>query len=368
MIVKNEEKVLAKCLSSARPWVGEIIVVDTGSSDNTIAIAKEYGAKVSQITWENDFSAARNASFSKATGDWILWLDADDILPESTGKALRSLVDNAPVPCGGFYFLYSTKQPAERGGGVKRQHRLNLVRNHPSIRFSGRVHEQISESVRNAGFETIEAGLEITHQHYDFSPQGQAKKTALYTEILEQVVIDEPEVLPHWYNLGVSYSGGTFEKGPQIDKAILAFERFLGKSTGQSAMSHTAFSQLIELYRQKGNLLAAQETLQRALKIFPDSPQLLFIGSAVAEQAGDILKAEHLLLQIINATYPAIPDNTNTAIITSWPRHNLGMLYLRCNRLKEAKQYFLEALAFAPDASLTLQALQEVERRISRGE
>ena len=80
MIVKNEEKHLAKCLASVRPVVDEMIVVDTGSTDRTVDIAKAFGAQVYNFEWTNNFAEARNYSLSKASGDWILVLDADEVI------------------------------------------------------------------------------------------------------------------------------------------------------------------------------------------------------------------------------------------------------------------------------------------------
>ncbi len=80
MIVKNEEKHLARCLSSVKDVADEIVIVDTGSTDKTIEIAESFSAKIFHFDWVNDFSAARNFALSKCTGDWILYLDADEEL------------------------------------------------------------------------------------------------------------------------------------------------------------------------------------------------------------------------------------------------------------------------------------------------
>ncbi len=86
MIVKNEEKVLARCLESVKDIVDEIIIVDTGSTDKTKEIAYRYTQNVYDFEWIHDFSAARNYSFSKATKDYQMWLDADDIITEENRK------------------------------------------------------------------------------------------------------------------------------------------------------------------------------------------------------------------------------------------------------------------------------------------
>ncbi len=91
MIVKNEEDVLRRCLQSAVDFVDEIIIVDTGSADSTKEIAKEFTDKVYDFEWVNDFSAARNEAFSKATMDYQMWLDADDVVPEVSAKKILEL-------------------------------------------------------------------------------------------------------------------------------------------------------------------------------------------------------------------------------------------------------------------------------------
>src|SRR5262245_5780920 len=80
MIVRDEAEVLGRCLSTVADLVDELVIVDTGSRDRTSAIAQEFGARVEPFRWCDDFAAARNHSFSLATCDWILWLDADDVL------------------------------------------------------------------------------------------------------------------------------------------------------------------------------------------------------------------------------------------------------------------------------------------------
>ena len=96
MIVKNEEKVLKRCLNCVKDIVDEIIIVDTGSTDKTKEIARKYTDKVLDFKWVNDFSKARNYSFSKATKDYILWLDADDVIAKENQKKLLQLKNTLP--------------------------------------------------------------------------------------------------------------------------------------------------------------------------------------------------------------------------------------------------------------------------------
>src|ERR1700722_2057318 len=91
MIVRDEADKLADILAEANSFCDELIVVDTGSVDETVEIAKAAGAKVYEFEWIDDFSAARNASFDHCTSDWIMWLDADDRLPGDVQGAIRAL-------------------------------------------------------------------------------------------------------------------------------------------------------------------------------------------------------------------------------------------------------------------------------------
>ena len=88
MIVKNEEDVLERCLNSVRELVDEIIIVDTGSEDGTKQTAERFTDQIYDFQWGDDFAAARNFSFARASGDYLMWMDADDVLPESSLRLL----------------------------------------------------------------------------------------------------------------------------------------------------------------------------------------------------------------------------------------------------------------------------------------
>src|SRR5262249_16337399 len=96
MIVRDEERCLRECLESIRPWVDEMVVVDTGSTDRTKAIARDCGARVFDVPWVPEFAAARNAGLEQAHGDWIFWMDADDVISTDCAKQLRELVRRHP--------------------------------------------------------------------------------------------------------------------------------------------------------------------------------------------------------------------------------------------------------------------------------
>lgn len=151
LIVKNEEKTLARCLESVRAAVDEIVIVDTGSSDGTKSIAAAFTEAVYDFEWINDFAAARNFAFSKATQEYILWLDADDVLkPEDLEKllALKAVLTTAVDVVSMPYHLSFNQQ-----GQVTSQLRRNrLVKREKGFLWIGAVHEylEVYGSIQNS--------------------------------------------------------------------------------------------------------------------------------------------------------------------------------------------------------------------------
>lgn len=164
MIVKDEESNLPRCLASVEGVVDDIVVVDTGSSDRTPALAAAAGARVFDIPWPNDFAKARNEAIARARGAWVLVLDADEELDGSfrTGvqacllataaAAVRVVVENLS-PAGDV--ARSTEAPSVR-----------LFRNVPAHRYERSIHEQISPSILRAGGTIDDAPLRILHHGY----------------------------------------------------------------------------------------------------------------------------------------------------------------------------------------------------------
>jgi|YNPMSStandDraft_2_1061718.scaffolds.fasta_scaffold14086_2 glycosyltransferase involved in cell wall biosynthesis len=142
MIVKNEEHCLQKCLDSAKPVADEIIIVDTGSSDRTIKIAKRATSKVYHFPWCDDFSQARNYSLSKASGQWILVLDADEVLLKPAIPLIRQIVNQQ----NNIIAVNLLRQEIGENQ-VPYSWVCRLFRNRNDLRFSGIYHEQIDQAL-----------------------------------------------------------------------------------------------------------------------------------------------------------------------------------------------------------------------------
>lgn len=158
MIVKNEEAVLERCLQCVQHIVDEIIIVDTGSTDNTVKIAQKYTDKIYHFTWQNDFAMARNFSFSKASCDYILWLDADDILlPTDQNKLLLLKANlNDAIDC---YFLKYDMYIAEESQDTFFFYRERIVKNNKKFYWQGVVHEYLVVSGN-----MLQLDIRITHK------------------------------------------------------------------------------------------------------------------------------------------------------------------------------------------------------------
>jgi glycosyltransferase involved in cell wall biosynthesis len=173
MIVKNEEKNIEQCLKSVQGLADEIIVTDTGSTDNTVEIAKSLGAKIEHFKWTKDFSAARNYCISKAASRWIIWLDADDRLPKETTTVLRQILSKE-ITTKVFYFVVCN---AEEGKNGVRFSQIRVFPNNPKIIFEGKIHEQILPSIRKLKLTEVKLPLEIFHIGYSNPAELKEKQT-----------------------------------------------------------------------------------------------------------------------------------------------------------------------------------------------
>lgn len=188
MIVKNESASLEKCLRLARPHVDEIVVVDTGSTDDTPNIARRYADVFDEIEWPDSFSTARNHSFELATNEYILVLDGDEYIEsERAWSRIRKAVNRRNLICVQLPIINLMRE--DQLVAADRMYQERIVRNDPRLRYTGRVHNQIQDAIRALSLETgediIRVDAEVMHTGYALTTEQMAQKYAPRLALLE---------------------------------------------------------------------------------------------------------------------------------------------------------------------------------------
>ncbi len=176
IITKNEEQHLEKFLQHHQPLADEIIIIDTGSTDNTISIAKKFTKKIFTERWEDDFSKARNQSVQKATKDWILWLDPDESIDEKDFETIRNLTKNTKHL--GYRFIQETYSKEKKlfSRGI-----CKLFQNKKGIHFTYPIHETVKKSIREKDGTIGSTRISIKHH-----PRFTKEKFEYYLKLLEE--------------------------------------------------------------------------------------------------------------------------------------------------------------------------------------
>ena len=323
MIIKDEEKYLARCLASVKPIVDEIIVVDTGSADRSKDIATAFGAQIYDFEWQKDFAKARNFSLEKASGDWILIIDGDEVISSLDYKAFKGIIKNRPkapvaysivtrnysalaniigwVPNDGKYVNEET------AAGWIPSIKTRLFYGKDQIWFEGAVHELVDPVVKRKGFETKQCNIPV-HHYGRLDKERLKRKGEVYFEIgkkkmeemgddivavremaiqattLEEnemavelwqklISLDPPELMvaDAYINMATLYNRlSNFEQALLVSKKGVAKAPHIKESLYNYAMA--------ELH--VGNAQATINVLEDLIKQVPDYPPAHFILSA----------------------------------------------------------------------------------------
>jgi len=310
MITKNEEHFIAQCINSVKELINEIIVVDTGSNDKTVEIAKSFGAKVYFRAWDDDFSAPRNLSIAKASGDWILVLDADEAIDSSDHEKLNKLTLN-PSNCylltqrhytndarlSGFTPVKGEFPHWEKGmGGYFESSCVRLFPRHPGIEYRNRIHELVEPCLAELKrYKIVSSGIRIHHYGHIREVREKKDKSSLYTSLGQKKLREQPTNWKVFFEMGVEH-----QVNGRYEQAIQAFMRSL-------------------------------ELLPKYL------PTWINLGYALGE-AGRYQEAEQALntaLQLNNKAHEAYC--------------NLGVVYMRTERYYFAERCFIEAVRLNPE-------------------
>ncbi|HAF99081.1 MAG TPA: tetratricopeptide repeat protein [Paenibacillus lactis] len=277
MIVKDEEGCLERCLQSVSGIVREIIIVDTGSTDRTKEIARRFTNHVYDFNWVDDFSAARNYALNFATSDYILHLDADEVLEDPEGELQRKLDKD----------LYYIRIKNDLGSGLYLTHQfIRLFRNTPEIRYQGALHEQV---LPTGNEQTGFLSTVILHEGYKKHIVNNKQKTQRNLNILLKEIREKPTAF-NYYNLGMQYL---------IDKRYSEALNSLKKS--YSLGSHYAFSPKVVLDIMKclhalGQYADAIRVGKDAVNLYENVPDFWYQMGLTYTEWG-LLKDAELCLQ-----------------------------------------------------------------------
>lgn len=342
MIVKNEEKVLARCLDSICGAVEEIIIADTGSTDNTKEIAMKYTPLVYDFKWCDDFSAARNFSFSKATKDYVMWLDADDVLTDENRDkliTLKNALDGTPA----VMMKYNTAFD-ERNNPTFSYYRERLIRRNSFVAWHGRVHET-AEYTGNALYS------EIAIDHRSVKTEYSTRNLDIY----EKQIADGEALKPR----DMFYYGRELYYHSRFDKAIKVLKSFLSDKDGWYENKIEACNVLSLCYLKTGDTEKSLSALTHAFVY--DNPR-----SETCCQIGDILMNEGRYKKAafwfeLALDLPKNEENGGFVDLDSHgylPCIQLCVCYDKLNMHKKAEEYNIRAGEYRPDSQAYLQNLR----------
>ena len=261
MIVRDEEEKLPRCLENVASLVDEIVLVDTGSSDRTVEIAKEYGARTGFFAWCDDFAAARNESLKLATGDWILWLDADDILEPEYHDQIRHLVQQPRDRS--FLFVLD-----DRGYEHISCLQMRLFPNLEGVQFEMPIHEQVTPSLGRLGVEMVPTEIRVRHTGYTTPEIVKAKKDR-YLGIMEQWLVNNPDDY-----ITRSHVALTYHSGGRHAEAIDAYSKIVHESSCLSDRNYVVYTTALlflgRSFMKAGDHGRALEYMCKAQEVDPE--------------------------------------------------------------------------------------------------
>ncbi len=313
MIVKNEAEHLSACLDSAKLLADEICVIDTGSSDNTLELARAYGCKTDVFPWQHDFSAARNASLALCAKPWIFVLDADERIDGLGIAQIRSLIQREDEACYRFctrnydnnrglvgFAACAPDDPHAQGfSGWHPSWKIRLFPNRPDIRFSGAVHELVNPSVEALGMPIFTVDAPIHHYPLRRLPERIAEKRQLYLTLGKTKVADNPlddkahaelgaqyAELGHWTEAVRAYSDAVRLAPNNADHlaelgSVLHLAGHAAQARAALELAVKLAPQTVKAWRNLGVVLAsnnlweqARHCFSTALTLSPDDPDL----------------------------------------------------------------------------------------------
>jgi tetratricopeptide (TPR) repeat protein len=287
LIARNEATNIRRCLDSVRPWVDQMLVLDTGSGDDTASLAQSAGASVESFVWIDDFSAARNHALSLARADWRLVLDADEWLIDG-GAALAALRTQKPDFVGAVRVdsdFHTAGSEASASSWISRVLPDGL-------RYAGRVHEQPVHALA-----VRRLGVHVGHAGY--RPEALAAKQGRNAALLEQALRERPGDGYLLYQLGKDYAVYL-----QFNEAARCFEQADQALPAGQALAHDLLLRWLYALKKCGHHEQAVQLAQGRLALWQDSPDFWFtLGDLLLDWACEQPQRAEELLPMIESSW-----------------------------------------------------------------
>jgi len=345
LVVKNEEKYLPRCLSSIKYVADEIILVDTGSTDRTVEIAREYTDRVFEIRWRDDFSKARNFALDKASGEWILVLDGDEELDSQCVNALRKKIRQD----GTEGYLIKVLNYYEAGSGVEIAPDVvfRLFKNKKGYRYSGLIHEQICDNIITTNPNAkIEIAEDICIIHYGYlNEEITAKnKSGRNTRLLQKAVQKDPENLLNRFHLGVEYF-----RNNRLGDALCEFLFVFDKASKQAVYTPKLMRYITQCYYLLADFEGALNFIDNYwLKYSKDHGDLYYLKGMVCRSLGQNAEAYRAFKECLSV--PPQPAHYANLYCQYKDKiyHQLGELAEYYTDYERALEYYIKALRENP--------------------
>lgn len=340
MIVKSEEQFLPACLESVKDYVDEIIIVDTGSTDSTVEIAKEYGAKIYHHAWENSFSKARNYSLKYANSDWILILDADEEVDNVDAHKLKEVIKDNKINV--IFLPVFAKTNGSKNLAVANSERI--FKNHLGVHYEGIVHNNLKYTGP-----TKKVNIKLYHYGYNLDEDQMERKFIRTSNLLKGQIKNDPKnPIPHHYLAISCLDRNRYDECIKEGlEAIRLFE--LQKSNTQLRLL-TYYTVSVAFYRKK-DLTNAENYALKALDLYPDYLDSYSILSSIYflhKEYGKCIEATKKYLRLLKTiesdptTALAIPYNT---LQHTWQAHlRTAIVYFQLDKENEGSQALKNAV------------------------
>ncbi|MFC1562217.1 glycosyltransferase [candidate division KSB1 bacterium] len=340
MIVKDEEHTLPKCLNSVKDIVDEIIVVDTGSTDRTVEVAREYGAIVRHFEWVDDFSSARNESLKHATGDWILYLDADEMVHPDHARRIHEVIERNDI----MAVSMIEHIPQQEGNlfTTTASDYCRLFRNDPALAFTGRVHEQILPSINAVGGKVLKTSIRIDHWGFGLTGEKKKAREVRNLRLLKKELEGNPDDLFHHFNIGLTYASAG-DKHKALEFLMRAVSS--GDDTMKDSIRSTAHSTIAQLHFRDEQFDLSRQHAESAIEL--DNGNLLarYILSAIEFHYEQFGNAEKILEETLTyiESHESLPELNKAQLYI-----DLGNCAYKMNNIEKAIDRYKKAELLNP--------------------